>query len=299
MNLRQLEVFVAVADSRSFSKGGEIASVTQSTVSQNIQALEEEFGIRLFDRTGKGALLTAGGRVLLDKARRLLGYAREIPAAIDRFKGIAETALRIAGSSIPGEYLIPPVLPGLVRRYPGIGITLRQGDSQQVYDWILAEQADIGVAGGHYTGGKLECRRICNDEIVLVAPRGHHLADGRVIKAVELLKEPFVVREDGSGTGQSSVMALGAAGIAVDRLRKTAILGSNHAVTRAVTAGLGVSFVSALSVRDELSQGSLVRVNIKDIVINRQFYLVTRKNRKLSPAAEAFCEVMFDLYGDD
>ena len=237
--------------------------------------------------------------MLLDKARRLLGYAREIPAAIDRFKGIAETALRIAGSSIPGEYLIPPVLPGLVRRYPGIGITLRQGDSQQVYDWILAEQADIGVAGGHYTGGKLECRRICNDEIVLVAPRGHHLADGRVIKADELLKEPFVVREDGSGTGQSSVLALGAAGIAVDRLRKPAILGSNHAVTRAVTAGLGVSFVSALSVRDELSQGSLVRVNIKDIVINRQFYLVTRKNRKLSPAAEAFCEVMFDLYGDD
>ncbi len=298
MNLRQLEVFIAVADTKSFSKGAEVAFITQSTVSQNIFALEEEFGIKLFDRTGKGALLTEGGKVLLERARRLLHYAGEIPAAMGRFKGVEEANLRIAGSSIPGEYLIPAALPLLIRRYPGINITLTQGDSRQVLEWIMSEIVEYGVVGGHFTGEGLEFNPLSRDEIVLVAPAGHRWAASGPIRVEELLGEPFVVREAGSGTGQNTIAALRNAGIAVEALRQAAILGSNNAVTRAVIAGVGVSFVSAVSVEQELLQGSLVRVPIEGITITRQFFLVKRKGRELSPAAKAFSEVMLELYGD-
>ena len=298
MNLRQLEVFIAVAASKSFSKGAEATLVTQSTVSQNIMALEEEFGIKLFDRTGKGALLTEGGKVLLEKAQRLLNYAGEIPAAIERFKGVAEANLRLAGSSIPGEYLITAALPLLIRRYPGLNITLTQGDSQQVHEWIIAELVELGVAGGHFTEDKLEFEHLCNDEIVLVAPTGHRWAGGGPIRVDELLTEPFVFREEGSGTGQNTGMALRNAGIAAETLRKAAILGSNHAVTRAVIAGVGISFVSAVSVKDELAQDTLVRVLLENVTVNREFFLVKRRGRELSPAAKAFSEVMLTLYGD-
>jgi DNA-binding transcriptional LysR family regulator len=154
------------------------------------------------------------------------------------------------------------------------------------------------VAGGHFTGEQLEFRQICNDEIVLVAPKDHRWAGNGPIRVDELLTEPFVVREKGSGTGQSSASALRSAGIMSESLRKTAILGSNHAVTRAVIAGAGVSFVSALSVRDELLHGSLIRVMVEGVTITRQFFLVKRKGRELSPAAGAFADVMLELYGD-
>ena len=298
MNLKQLEVFIAVADTGSFSKGAEATFITQSTVSQQISALEDEFGLRLFDRTGKGALPTEGGKLLLERARRLLNYAREIPTAINRFKGVEEAHLRIAGSSIPGEYLIPAALPLLIGRYPGLAITLTQGDSRDVQQWLLSGQVEYGVVGGHFAGEGIEFEPLSRDEIILVTPAGHRWAGAGPIPVEELLRERFVVREAGSGTGQATIAALRDAGIDSKAVHQAVSLGSNHAVTRAVIAGVGVSFVSAVSVELELAQGLLVRVPVEGVAINRQFYLASRKGRELSPAAKAFSTVMMEVYGD-
>lgn len=298
MNLRQLEVFIAVADTRSFSKGAEVIFMSQSTVSQHIFALEDEFGLKLFDRTGKGALLTEGGKVLLEQARRLLNFAREIPSAIERFKGVDEASLRIAASSIPGEYLIPVVLPLLISRYPGLYINVTQGNSRKVQELLLSEQVELGVVGGQFAPDDLEFSPFTRDEIVLVVAAGHRWAGRGPIRVAELLKEPFVVREAGSGTGQATVMALRNAGIETESVREAVSLGSNHAVTRAVIAGVGVSFVSAVSVEVEVAQGSLVRVPVEGISITREFYLAKRKGRVLSPAAKAFSDVMIEACRD-
>lgn len=297
MNLKQLEVFIAVADTGSFSKGAEITFITQSTVSQHILALEDEFGLKLFDRTGKGALLTEGGKLLLDRARRLVDSAREIPLTMERFKGVEEAFLKIAGSSIPGEYLIPAALPLLIQRYPGLTITLLQGDSREVQERLLSEQVEYAVVGGHFSGDELEFNPLSRDEIVLVVPPGHRWAGSDPITVEELLQERFVVRETGSGTGQATVEALREAGIDTGRIRVAASLGSNNAVKHAIIQGVGVSFVSAVSVERELAQGALVRVPVEGISISRQFYLVKRRGRELSPAANAFSEVMLELYG--
>lgn len=296
MNLKQLEVFIKVAESGSFSKGAEATFITQSTVSQHISALENEFGLKLLDRTGKGALPTEAGKLLLDRARRLVEYAREIPVAIDRFKGVEEADLNIAGSSIPGEYMIPAALPLLINRFPGLTIFLLQGDSREVLQKVLAEEVEFGVVGGRFAEDSLEFTPFTRDELVLIAPAGHRWAGGAEISKEELQGEPFVLRETGSGTGKATVEALREVGIDPARMRVAAHLGSNEAVKRAVIAGIGVSFVSAISVQWELAQGTLIQVPVADVCIKREFYLASRKGRELSPAALAFSAVMRELY---
>jgi len=297
VNLKQLEIFMAVAATGSFSKGAEASYLTQSTVSQQILALEDEFGLRLFDRTGKGALLTEGGKLLLERAQRLVGYAREIPVAINRFKGVEEAHLKVAGSSIPSEYLIPAMLPSLLKRYSGLTVSIVQGDSKEVQQWLLSGQAEYGVVGGHFPEDGLDFEPFSSDEIVLVAPAGHRWAGVGAITAEELLSEPFVVREAGSGTGQAMLAALKGVGLDPLALREAVSLGSNHAVTRAVIAGVGVAFVSSVAVELELAQGLLARVPVQGVQITRQFYLVKRKGRELSPAAKAFSETVKAFYG--
>lgn len=296
MNLKQLEVFIKVAESGSFSKGAEATFITQSTVSQHILALENEFGLKLLDRTGKGALLTEGGKLLLDRARRLVDYAREIPLALGRFKGVEEATLHIAGSSIPGEYMIPAALPLLISRFPGLTIILLQGDSHEVLEKLIAEKVEFGVVGGRFDEESLDFFPLAKDEIVLIAPENHRWSGSSPISKEELVAEPFVLREWGSGTAKASAEALHEAGIDPESVRVAAHLGSNEAVKRAVMAGIGVSFVSALSVQRELAQGSLIQVPVADVCIRRDFYLVSRKRRDLSPGAVAFSEVMMELY---
>jgi len=296
VNLKQLEVFIKVAESGSFSKGAEATFITQSTVSQHISALENEFGLKLLDRTGKGALLTEAGKLLLERARRLVEYAREIPVAIDRFKGVEEADLNIAGSSIPGEYMIPAALPLLINRFPGLTIFLLQGDSREVLQKVLAEEVEFGVVGGRFAEDSLEFTPFTRDELVLIAPAGHRWAGVPEISKEELLGEPFVLRETGSGTGKATVEALREVGIDPSRMRVAAHLGSNEAVKRAVIAGIGVSFVSAISVQWELAQGTLIQVPVAEVCIKREFYLASRKGRELSPAALAFSAVMRELY---
>jgi LysR family transcriptional regulator, low CO2-responsive transcriptional regulator len=298
MNLKQLEVFIKVAEGGSFYKGAEATFITQSTVSQHISALEGEFGLKLLDRTGKGALLTEGGKLLLERARRLVDYAREIPVALDRFKGVEEAVLRIAGSGIPGEYMIPAALPLLISRFPGLTLILVQGDSREVLAKLLAEEVEIGVVGGWSAEDSLEFSALARDQLVLIAPAGHRWSGGCEIPLEELRGEPLVQRESGSGTGKAATDALWEAGVDPARMKVAAHLGSNEAVKRAVIAGVGVSFVSAISVQRELAQGSLVQVPVAGIAIRRQFYLAKRKGRELSPAAIALSAVLMELYAD-
>lgn len=299
MNLKQLEVFIKVAESGSFSKGAEATFITQSTVSQHISALEGEFGMKLLDRTGKGALPTEGGKILLERARKLMDYAKEIPVAMARFKGVEEAELNIAGSSIPGEYMIPAALPLLISRFPGVTIVLRQGDSRDVLGKLISEEVELGVVGGRFEEESLEFAPLTDDELVLIAPAGHRWSGKKGISKEDLLGEQFVLRETGSGTGKAAAQALREAGIDPARLRVAAHLGSNEAVKRAVIAGIGVSFVSAVSVQHEIEQKSLVQVPVDGVGIKRQFFLASRKGRELSPAALAFRTIMMEMYKGD
>ncbi|WP_298272317.1 selenium metabolism-associated LysR family transcriptional regulator [Geobacter sp.] len=296
MNLKQLEVFLAVADSGSFSRGAEATFITQSTVSQHIAALENELGVKLLDRTSRGALLTEGGKLFLEHARRVVSDTREIERTMRRFRGVEEAALRVGGSTIPGDYLIPESLPHFFDRYPGISLTLLQGDSRETVNRLIREEIEIGVVGSRFEEEGITFTPFGRDEIRLVARPDHPLAGGGAVAPAELGGLEFIVREAGSGTGRAVAEALRAAGILPESLRVRACLGSTEAVKRAVAGGLGVAFLSEISIRRELARGELAVIAVRKLNISRPFCLAERAGRELSPAARAFAELMQERY---
>jgi DNA-binding transcriptional LysR family regulator len=298
MNLKQLKVFQAVADNGSFSKGAEASFITQSTVSQHIAALEAEFGVRLLDRTGKGVFLTEGGKVLLQHARGLLAELHAIEQVMLRFKGVETANLTVGCSNIPGVYMIPKLLNHLLQRHPGLAVTLIQGDSRDVLARLAGNEMEIAVVGGCFAESALEFTPLGSDQIRLVAGIGHPWATRDTVALSELLQEPVVLREPGSGTGSTVCEALAKAGIEPRQLKVAASLGSNEAVKVAVNNGLGVAFVSELSVLKEVERRELALVNLEGFSISRRFYLARRAGRELSPAAKVFVKVMLETYCD-
>lgn len=296
MNLKQLEVFLAVADTGSFSRGAEATFLTQSTVSQHIAALEKEFDLRLLDRTGRGALMTEGGKVLREHARQLLAGAAGLEHAMRRFKGIEEAVLRIGGSSIPGDYLIAVALPVLLERFPGLQVTLVQGDSHEILEKLARETVELGVVGSTDSRDDVDFEPLVSDTIRLVVGRGHRWWDRNGIAVAEIIEEPLILREEGSGTGEALAAALRKAGIDIGKLVIKARLGSNEAVKQAVTAGVGVAFMSELSTGRELERGELAAIDVSGLQVVRSFYIATRAGRELSPAARAFATVMKEKY---
>ncbi|GLI36950.1 LysR family transcriptional regulator [Geobacter hydrogenophilus] len=296
MNLKQLEVFLAVAESGSFSRGAEATFLTQSTVSQHIAALEHEVGVKLLDRTGRGALLTEGGKLLLEHARRVVAGAREIEPAMRRFRGLEEAELRVGGSNIPGDHMIPEVLPLFLARHPGVRLTLLQGDSREILDKVAREEVEIGIIGSRFDDEGFAFTPLGRDEIRLIAGSTHPLAGTGPVGLNILTRQEFIMREQGSGTAQTIAHALAGAGVAPATLAVRASLGSNEAVKHAVASGLGVSFLSEISVRKELGRGELVEIPVDGLKISRTFYLVQREGRELSPAARAFADLMVDQY---
>ena len=297
MNLKQLEVFLAVAESGSFSRGAEATFITQSTVSQHISALEQELGIRLLDRTAKGAMPTEGGKILLMHARRIITEMRGIPPAINRFKGLEDVSLTVGASNIPGDYMIPEALPNLLKRFPRLAITVLQGDSRDVLEKIVREKVEIGVVGSRFADDAFTFAPLGRDRIILVAGQGHPWYGRVSITHKDLRGEPIISREQGSGTGKTVREALSAIGIDPESLNVRVNLGSNEGVKQAVTQGVGISFLSELSVRRELGRGELAELQIPGLEISRQFYLARRAGREPSPAANAFAGAMVEIYG--
>jgi DNA-binding transcriptional LysR family regulator len=298
MNLKQLEVFVAVAETGSFSKGADISCITQSTVSQHISALEHQLGLRLLDRTGKGAFPTPAGKKLLKLARQVLADVERIHQELRQFKGVEDVSLNVGGSTIPGSYMIPDALPVLTRRFPRMAISLVEGDSQDILDKLAREEVEIGIVGATFPDKGFTFQPFATERLILVAGQQHPLTQAGPVSVARLAEADFIFREPGSGTGKTVGEALRAVGIDAGTLRMRARLGSNESVKHVVAAGLGISFVSELSVKKELERGELVRIELEGMEMSRTFYFAVRTGRELSPAARAFMEVMTELYSD-
>lgn len=288
MDLRQLEIFVKVAEFRSFSKAAATLSLTQPTVSEHIRTLEDELGVRLLDRLGRGAVVTKAGELLLLHARRLLALSREARQAMDQFQGRMCGELLVGASTIPGEYVLPALIGRFKEKFPEISISLLIGDSQTVVDWVAEARAELGVAGARLSNRSVAYKELMPDELVLVVPALHPWHGRPLITLEELQREPLLVRERGSGSRAALEAALAANGMELGSYRIVGEMGSTQAIKQAVRAGVGVSVVSRRAVEDEGKAGLVGCLPVKDLRVTRSFYLVTHKERSRSPLAEAF-----------
>jgi DNA-binding transcriptional LysR family regulator len=289
MNVKQLEIFVTIADTGSFSKGAEAACITQSTASQHIAALEESCGVRLLDRTGRGAVTTEAGKILLVQARQVIKSLKETEQAILRFRRADGVELCVGGSTIPGTYLVPKAIATLRTSDPGIRVKVEIGDSSEILARLGDESIEIAIVGTAADDKRLTAEPLGHDEILLVARAGHPWCGRDSVQLHELLTEPIIMREKGSGTSDAVSVALRQQGISPDDLSVSTTLPGSEAVKQAVLAQCGVAFISELAVRGELQRGELVAINLEGVAITRSFSLVHRKGRTLSPAAENFC----------
>ena len=292
MTLRQFELFVAVSETGSFSRGAEMMALTQSTVSQHIAALEREVSAKLLDRTSKGVFLTVAGEVFLQHARRVLAERDVLNQAMAGLHGLEKASLNLGASNIPANYLIPCFLPVLQHKYPGISLTMRIGDSREVLAELKSGQVELGIVGGRLDDEIYSYEPLLKDKLVMIVGPDHPLKERHSITIKELIKEMFIVREEGSGTYQTLQKGFLSAGIDPELFNITARLGSNEAVRRAVAAGAGCAFVSDLSIQNNLRHGELFKINVEGLVIERQLWLVRLCERTASPAAIAFSELI-------
>jgi DNA-binding transcriptional LysR family regulator len=279
VDLRQVEIFVKVAELGSFSRAAEALFVTQPTVSEHIRTLEDELGVRLLDRLGRGAAVTRAGQLLSFYATRMLALSREARQAMDGFQGRMSGDLQVGASTIPGEYVLPAMIGRFKEKYPDISITLLIGDSQVVIDWVAEGRAELGVVGAWLSHRGVDYKELMPDDVVVVVPAAHPWHGRRQITIEELRGEPLLIRARGSGTRAALEAALGEAKRDLSSFRLVGEMGSTQAIKQTVKAGVRISVVSRRAVEEECKAG----LRIKDLKVVRSFYLATHKERSRSP----------------
>jgi DNA-binding transcriptional LysR family regulator len=292
MDLRQLEVFAGVYELRSFSRTASALRLTQSTVSEHVRLLEEELGTRLFDRLSRETVPTRAGELLYGYARQMLALRTEARQALDQFLGQVTGTLLVGASTIPGEYVLPPVIGRFRERHPRVAITLQISDSRAIIQAVLDGQVDVGVVGADPGNRGLEAKALMPDELVLVVPPQHRWKDRHEITLDELKTEGLIVREPGSGSRQTLERALEAVGRSLGEMQVIAEMGSTSAIKQAVKADVGVSVMSSRAAEDECRHGLLVCLQLKDVAVTRHFYVVTHASRSRSPLCRAFLEFL-------
>jgi DNA-binding transcriptional LysR family regulator len=290
MDLRHLETFVKIAELNSFTKAAEELYITQPTVSKQIVDLEGYFGVRLIDRTKRQVALTRAGEILLKYGKDFMALRKETIDAIEAFKGLKKGMIIVGASTIPGIYILPQVLNIFREQYSGIRIKLIVSDSKDIMDKMEQGQIDVGFVGARDNSKKLEFKKLLNDTIVIIAPRDYPSS----IDLDSIKKYPFIMREQGSGTRNFFHSALKKAGInPLTDLQVVAELTDTEAIKEAVKGGMGISCVSKMAVKGEISQGHMIIVRMEGMEeLRRSFYMISRKGKSLLPQVKALAEII-------
>jgi len=286
MNTELLRTFTTVVAEGGFSRAARALRVGQSTVSLHIKALEELCGARLLDRAGRGVALTASGRLLLGRARRLLGLEDELLAAVRSEEAGEAGRVVIAASSIPADYLLPPLLAAFHQRHPDVNLVVDVSDSERATAALLAGACDLAVVGAAARDKRIAATRLAEDEVVLVGPtRGHHAAV-RAVSRRELGALPILLREPGSGTHEAIARLLPRPSSPAPA--GTVQVGTTLALRRLVQAGLGFAFLSRLAIADDVAAGHLQVVRLPGTPVRRAFHVATLRTVTPSAAARSF-----------
>lgn len=287
LDLRKLEIFYWVAELKSFSLAAEHLALRQPTVSAHMRDLERQLGEKLWDRVGRRAVPTATGRLLKEQARRMLNLKNETLAVLERARGQVRGELKVGGSSVPGEYVLPGKLGEFVRAYPEVKPVLRIGDSAAIREAILDGAVEVGFVGFKRVDHRLRWQNRWVDEMVVAVGARHPWAQMKEISLAELKQQPFLVREEGSGTLRSFSRLVGKG---MHGMRVIMELGSGAAIKEAVIEGLGVSVLSRAAIRRELDAGLIRELRLKEVKLERHFFQVTHRDRALSAVAGAFIQ---------
>lgn len=297
MDIKQLEVFVAVAKHKSFSKAARELFLTQPTVSSHIQNLENEMQTVLLNRNNKTITLTDSGHILYNHAIVILNDCKKAVYDIKEYSGKIEGSISIVCSSVPEAHLFPSFLNKFCDKYPNITFTINHCNSNLVIPEILSERATFGIVGSKQKHPHIDYYDLINDELVLICPKNCELKNENGFIDIEQLKAlTFIMRKEGSGTRNVIIKKLNSSPISPSSLKVRAYVESNHAITEMVRNGLGCSFVSEISVRSMIDRGEIKSYRIKNFTFDRNFYFIFSKKKVFTPTEKKFFEYLNEFY---
>ncbi len=270
----KLKVFRVVADLLSYRRAAEELHLTQPAVTAQIRSLEEGLGIALFDRIGRETSLTPAGATLLQYVRRIEAVANEAVAALAPFGGLEGAELSIGASHTVAVYLLPKFLPQLTREWPKLRIHVVGGSTNEVLQALTTHQISVGLIEAPAHRPDLKIEAFGQDELALIVRHDHRFAKKHTIKAAELVQEPILLREVGSGMRQFVEEYLERNGVLRQQLRTVVDLNSTEGIVAAVEAGLGIGFVPYLAIEKVLALGSVKVVQLDNGPIRRQLSIV-------------------------
>ena len=290
MDLWQLQIFCKVVELKSFSRAGRAVHLSQPTVSSHIKDLEDHFDCRLIDRLAKEAVATQAGRLLYRYAKRMLALRDEADSAMAEFMGQVKGSLNLGGSTIPGAFVLPAIIGAFTARFPEVNVNLTIADTRQIIEAILCGDLEMSVVGAVSNNKSILQTHLVEDEMCLVVATDHRWSGKTRVTTKQLLTEPFIVREPGSGTLKSIQASFSEAGLNFNALNVVARIGSTEAIRQGVKNRMGVSILSAIAVSDDVAAGKLKTLAIDGLNLKRAFYLTHHRHRSLSPLCQAFIE---------
>jgi DNA-binding transcriptional LysR family regulator len=285
ITLHQLRIFKTVVDLQGFTRASVALSLTQPAVTHQVQTLTRALGHPVFHPGRRTLELTPVGSALYERAGRILALVRETSDALDEIAGLRSGAVRVAGDTTVGVYVLPDALAAFRRRHPGIELSLEVVNRKRVRELLLGGDADLGVAGRLWEDDLLEAEPLMDNELMCFSAPDHPLVRRQPVAPADLVDGPLLLREQGSGTRESAEAILREHGV---EPRPAMQMASNGALKRAVAKGLGVTVLSSHAVRLELQLGHLYPLQVEGFPVRRRWHVVWARERILSPAAQAF-----------
>ena len=282
--LRQLKVFEAVARLLSFSRAAEELHLTQPAVSTQIRKLEEHAGNVLFEQFGKKIYLTPAGTELLAISRTIIQQFEAAEHAMTQFQGVSGGRLNV-GVISAGDYFFPRLLVEFAGRHRGVTLNFTVHNREGLLTHIAENLTDLAIMVRPPTGMDTVHQAFAPHPYVIVAAPGHPLVGAKSIPLATLMREPFVVREKGSDTWHSMQEGFGGD---LRGLNIAMEIRSTETIKQAVIAGMGVSFLSAHTISQELRAGSLRVLDVQGFPLMLNWYVVHLRTKRLPPVAQAF-----------
>lgn len=296
MNIAQLRTFVTVVEHASFSEAARAMGLSQPAVTMQVQALESDLGATLLDRRYRKVEITEAGRALLPYARKVLAELEQARTALEQLSETVSGRLLFAASTTPGQYVLPRLLGGFLKEYPEVGVSLRVFDTADVVEKVESGEAQLGMTGAEVHGARVEYERLGSDDLVMICPPDHPLLQKETLRFADLVEEPFIVRETGSGTRMVFEDAMRHGGVDPSELRVVMELGTNEAIVSAVEGGMGLGVVSSWVAEKALELGTVGRVPLGSFPLSRPLYLVVPRTT-LTRAADALVEYLRETLG--
>lgn len=301
-SLDQLRILKAIADEGSFKRAADSLFVSQPAISLQIQNLEKQIAVPLFDRGGRKAQLTEAGNLLLAYGEKIITLCQETCRAIEDLQNLQGGTLIVGASQTTGTYLLPRMIGLFHQKYPYVSVQLQVHSTRRT-SWAVANgQVDLAIIGGEVPlelQGILEIIPYAQDELALIIPSNHPFAEQETIAKEDLYSLNYITLDSQSTIRKVLDQVLSRCNINTSELKVEMELNSIEAIKNAVQSGLGASFVSVTAIEKELKMGIIHRAHIEGVEMRRTLSVIVNSNRYRSKAAEAFIKEILPQFSSE